>query len=451
MATTYAYLVDPNKQYMTKSGTINVNGTLRVYDAATDDIVITYKDFNGTENEASIKLDNNGRAIVIADSARAYRLEVYDRYGSLQWTVSPLWCLAAGGGVNISRTEIISTDGSIDIDKVTVGSTTTFDIGLAPNDSDEFLEWITCSEEDCGSAWYPVYQSGTMETEAGQGVKVHGGHLYHFTNSFTVDPNGSGTNYDTFRVTMYCGDEIVDVRDFDIDSSLNDAVLCEFSRDVVPTEDTHVYFKLTIPSTCEVSAEVQCHRIYSGINAVPDTCATKQWVQETFDYNMAEKISYSALELYRPLLPAMPSLQSAPSAAGLATSALSVPRLTGLVPVYSSLLATIRQLATTPTILQCPARWISLHSNSAVMKFTRLLTKSWTRVRQASSSLLASMSTRAHTALSALKLQTTFLASARQCLALPGSTSSRVLPACSSLAATMPLLPICPPMCRSLE
>lgn len=296
MATTYAYLVDPNKQYMTKSGTINVNGTLRVYDAATDDIVITYKDFNGTENEASIKLDNNGRAIVIADSARAYRLEVYDRYGSLQWTVSPLWCLAAGGGVNISRTEIISTDGSIDIDKVTVGSTTTFDIGLAPNDSDEFLEWITCSEEDCGSAWYPVYQSGTMETEAGQGVKVHEGHLYHFTNSFTVDPNGSGTNYDTFRVTMYCGDEIVDVRDFDIDSSLNDAVLCEFSRDVVPTEDTHVYFKLTIPSTCEVSAEVQCHRIYSGINAVPDTCATKQWVQETFDYNMAEKISYSALE-----------------------------------------------------------------------------------------------------------------------------------------------------------
>lgn len=298
MATTYAYLVDPNKQYMTKSGTINVNGTLRVYDAATDDIVITYKDFNGTENESSIKLDNNGRAIVIADSSRAYRLEVYDRYGSLQWTVSPLWCLAAGGGVNVHTTRVISTDGSIDVDQIDVGSTTTFDIGLAPNDSDEFLEWITCSEEDCGSTWYPVYQSGTMETEAGQGIKVHGGHLYHFTNSFTVDPNGTGINYDTFRVTMYCGDEIVDVRDFDIDSSLNDAVLCEFSRDVVPTEDTHVYFKLTIPSTCEVTAEVQCHRIYSGINAVPDSCANKPWVSEYFEEksSMSAYIPFSGLD-----------------------------------------------------------------------------------------------------------------------------------------------------------
>ena len=45
MATTYAYLLDPNKQYMTKSGTINVAGSLRVYDAATDDAVITINIF----------------------------------------------------------------------------------------------------------------------------------------------------------------------------------------------------------------------------------------------------------------------------------------------------------------------------------------------------------------------------------------------------------------------
>ena len=96
---------------------------------------------------------------------------------------------------------------------------------------------------------------------------------------------------------MYCGDDAVDERDFDIDSSLNDPVLCEFSRDVVPSEDTHVYFKLTIPATCKASGEVQCHRIYSGINAVPDTCATKQWVSGSYQplSGMSSYVPYSAV------------------------------------------------------------------------------------------------------------------------------------------------------------
>ena len=296
MAVQYAPLFALETQFQAKNGRNLTGGFLRVFYAATDDPADTYSDYNLTRNPDMIVLDDNGRALVICDKSKAYRLEVYDADGMLLWTEEPVYCSGTGGG-GVSITRVISTDGSISIDESVAGSTTTYDIGLAPSDSDEFLEWIKCSEEDCGSTWYPVYQEGTMETEAGQGIKVHKGQLYHFTNTFYVDPDGTGINYDTFKVLMYCGDNIVDSRDFDIDSSLNDAVQCEFSTDVIPEEDSHVYFKLTIPSTCEVTAEVQAHRIYSGINAVPDTCATKQWIAESYQplSGMSSYVPYSAV------------------------------------------------------------------------------------------------------------------------------------------------------------
>ena len=295
MAIQYAPLFALETQFQTKDGRNNTGGWLKVFLAATDDPATTYSDYNGTRNPEKIVLDDDGRALVICDKSKAYRLEVYDINGTLLWTEEPVYCSGTGGG-GISITKVISTDGSISVDENVAGSTTTYDLGIAPS-SDEFLEWIKCSENECGATWYPVFNDGSMETEAGKGIKVHKGHLYHFTNSFTVDPDGTGVNYDTFRVAMYCGDDIVDERDFDIDSSLNDQVLCEFSRDLVPSEDTHVYFKLIIPSTCKVSGEVQCHRIYSGINAVPDTCATKQWVSSSFQPlgGMSAYVPYSSV------------------------------------------------------------------------------------------------------------------------------------------------------------
>jgi hypothetical protein len=246
-------------------------------------------------NPQKIVIDDNGRFCAIVDKAKAYRVEVYDSEGMLQWTTEPVWCTGnAGSGMSVTR--VISTDGSISVDENIAGTERTYDIGIAPADNDEFLEWIKCSEEDCDATWKPVYQAGTMETEAGQGIKVHGGHLYHFTNTFYVDPDGTGITYSTFQVNMYCNGEVVDSRNFDIDTSVNDSMQCEFSTDVIPEEDGYVYFTLNIPSGCEVTGEVQCHRIYSGINAVPDTCATKQWVQETFDMNLSSKVDYSAIE-----------------------------------------------------------------------------------------------------------------------------------------------------------
>lgn len=93
-----SYLTDPNKQFVTKGGSPNVGGFVRVYLANTDDPAPTYSDFNGTRNAQEIRLDNNGRAVIIANASKAYRVEVYDRLGGLQWTVQPLFCLDSSGG-----------------------------------------------------------------------------------------------------------------------------------------------------------------------------------------------------------------------------------------------------------------------------------------------------------------------------------------------------------------
>lgn len=93
------YLVDPNNQLVLKNGSPNVAGIVRVYNAGTDDIATTYSDFNGTRNPANIRLDNNGRAIIIADVTKAYRVEVRDSNGGLIWPVEPAYCIGGEGGV----------------------------------------------------------------------------------------------------------------------------------------------------------------------------------------------------------------------------------------------------------------------------------------------------------------------------------------------------------------
>ena len=97
-----SYLTDPNKQFVTKGGAPNVNGIVRVFLSGTDDPAITYCNFNGTRNPQDIRLDNNGRAIIIADASKAYRVEVRDASGGLQWTVEPLFCMDGGGIVPVA-------------------------------------------------------------------------------------------------------------------------------------------------------------------------------------------------------------------------------------------------------------------------------------------------------------------------------------------------------------
>ena len=92
------YLVEPNNQFVLPNGATNVAGIVRVYYAETDDLAKTYCNFEGTRNPADIRLDNNGRAIIIADATKAYRVEVRDPNGGLLWTVEPAYCIGGEGG-----------------------------------------------------------------------------------------------------------------------------------------------------------------------------------------------------------------------------------------------------------------------------------------------------------------------------------------------------------------
>lgn len=99
-----AYLFDPNMQFQDRNGVNNVSGFLRVYYEGTDDRATTYKNFIGTLNPADIPIDNNGRAVVIVDEEKTYRLEVYERNGNLLWTQHPL-CVQGGGGGSFEQVQ----------------------------------------------------------------------------------------------------------------------------------------------------------------------------------------------------------------------------------------------------------------------------------------------------------------------------------------------------------
>ena len=300
MAIEYARLYPDTTQLQAKNGANLTDGYVLVFLAGTDDPAVTYSDFNGTRNPQRIVVDDNGRFTAIVDKSKAYRVEVYDANGMLLWTAEPVWC-TGNSGAGISTTRVISTDGSISVDESVVGSQRTYDIGIAPSDSDEFLEWVKCVDEAVSSGdIFPTYVEGTMETMGGQGLHVGKDRFYHGTVTIKVVPTGIGINYETLSANLKFGEDTVVRRNFDIDNSLHDSVVCEFSYDFKAPEDGYLYLNIeNVGVFSQVDVEMQVHRIYSGINAVPDTCATKQWVQETFDYNLSGKIGYSALE-YNP-------------------------------------------------------------------------------------------------------------------------------------------------------
>ena len=298
MAVQYAPLFSLETQFQAKDGSNNTAGWLKVYLAATDDPAETYSDYLGTRNPEKIVLDDNGRAVVICDKAKAYRLEVYDADGMLLWTEEPVYCSGTGGG-GISVTEVVSTDGSIAVESSVAGSMRTYDISIAPDNAKELLEWAKCSNTvDSDGYVYPLYGEGTMQTQVGKGLEVFKDRYYHLTNKITVIPSANGINYETITVQVMHDDNQGTVislasHDFDIDNSVSDKVELEFSEDIIPEDDGFIFWRVTgrAPFTY-VGLDMQIHRIYSGINAVPGFIASKPWVEQ----NISSKIDYSALE-----------------------------------------------------------------------------------------------------------------------------------------------------------
>ena len=298
MAVQYAPLFSLETQFQAKDGSNNTAGWLKVYLAATDDPAETFSDYLGTRNPEKIVLDDNGRAVVICDKAKAYRLEVYDADGMLLWTEEPVYCSGTGGG-GISVTEVVSTDGSIAVESSVAGSMRTYDISIAPDNAKELLEWAKCSNTvDSDGYVYPLYGEGTMQTQVGKGLEVFKDRYYHLTNKITVIPSANGINYETITVQVMHDDNqgtVVSLcsHDFDIDNSVSDKVELEFSEDIIPEDDGFIFWRVTgrAPFTY-VGLDMQIHRIYSGINAVPGFIASKPWVEQ----NISSKIDYSALE-----------------------------------------------------------------------------------------------------------------------------------------------------------
>ena len=125
-----AYLFDPNIQNQTLGGVNNVGGFLRVYIDGTDDRATTYKDFSGTLNKADIELDVNGRAVVVVDDTKTYRMEVYSRDGFFMWSVTNLTARGSGGGSGVPVV-VDGTPDEIDVTPNQVGGVMHYVVSLA--------------------------------------------------------------------------------------------------------------------------------------------------------------------------------------------------------------------------------------------------------------------------------------------------------------------------------
>ena len=136
----YQYLFPPTTQFQARTGANLTAGYLRVYYTQTDDRAPTYRDFFGTENQDDIVLDNDGRAVVIVDDTKTYRLEVYRNNGACLFTIDPLSAVGGGGGSGLGTiTRIISTDGTVKIASTTSGGTTYYDLSI--DFEDEPSKW----------------------------------------------------------------------------------------------------------------------------------------------------------------------------------------------------------------------------------------------------------------------------------------------------------------------
>ena len=283
-----AYLLDPTNQHQNRAGVNNVHGFFKVYLSDTDDAAVTYSDFSGTVNPERIDIDNNGRAVIIADSSKVYRVEMYDQTGNLLYTQYPVWCLATGGGVTPVSVE--STDGSIVVDKNTSGGSVEYDLSVNRQHDDAFLDWIKCSWYNLvDGAYVPMYSAGTMSVGA-KGVNLAADMLYHVTATVRANKTGERSPfYDNIGVhfSLFDGENTVEVQNFTriVDHSLG------LSQDFTVDADIKVG---SLDSQLVVTIDgaesgitfnlmsVEAHRVYSGVPMLPDGVARQDWVNQNF-------------------------------------------------------------------------------------------------------------------------------------------------------------------------
>ena len=282
-----AYLLDPITQHQNRAGVNNVHGFFKVYISDTDDTATTYSNFSGALNPEEIDIDNNGRAVIIADNSLTYRVEMYDKTGNLLYTQYPVWCLESGGGVS-DTVSIECSDGSINVDKTSVGSAVNYDLSVNREHDDDYLQWIKTVGFDMADGYYKGrYSEGTMEVGT-KGIKVSEGQLYHVTAHVSATKGAMSGLYDEATIaisTLDSEDTVLSTITVDriVDYSLGLAQQFEVSADIKAESDGEIVLGIGSALGGSYSLlDMEVHRVYSGVPYIPNGIATRDWVSENY-------------------------------------------------------------------------------------------------------------------------------------------------------------------------
>ena len=273
-----AYLLDPSIQHQNLAGVNNVNGYFEVFYDQTDDHAIVYTDFNGTLAPEHIVIDNSGRCVMVADSSRVYRVEMREPNGALVYSQYPVWTQNSGGGSG-SATSIVSSDGSIDVDKTQIGSTAQFDLSIA-KDSAENLEWAHCTEAriPTGNVFYPIGDEDSTIFSDNTGLVLTKNGLYHVTLKMRATKSAAVPFYDKVNILVKTDDGTVTSEQIEfsalIDGSLGLSQEFDISGDVRTgsADTTRLFVTVEDTSVAGVSYEfvgMDIHRIFSGVPHIP--------------------------------------------------------------------------------------------------------------------------------------------------------------------------------------
>lgn len=131
MAVTYLRLFDPTQQFQLKNGAINVAGLLKVKLEGTDDYAPVF-DEDGTQLAQPVILDNNGRSKgLFVDASKVYWLEVDDRDGYELFAIRKMAPCGGSGSALGSTFEVVSSDGTVSVERYDDGGITYFDLSTA--------------------------------------------------------------------------------------------------------------------------------------------------------------------------------------------------------------------------------------------------------------------------------------------------------------------------------
>ena len=197
-----AYLFAPTTQFQARTGANLTAGFLRVFYTQTDDAAPTYSDFAATPNEEEIVLDADGRAVVIVDSTKTYRLEVYNRNHGLMFTVDPL--TAVGGAGGSMAYSIVSTDGTVSVESTSSGGVIYYDLSTAI--SNEAAKWgareCAITSLDGSNDWQPLNTVSTVGSVTYYyGWKATKDTAYDFAASVEMPSGIAGA---TFGIDVKC-------------------------------------------------------------------------------------------------------------------------------------------------------------------------------------------------------------------------------------------------------